>query len=68
MQLVFPMLSLKENELTTRVLAWAESPTLAKSSSSQRFTDLQSTDGGQASKWKLVRCENGTPCFISVYG
>ncbi|XP_024402806.1 protein ENHANCED DISEASE RESISTANCE 2 isoform X3 [Physcomitrium patens] len=40
-----------------------ESPTLAKSSSSQRFTDLQSTDGGQASKWKLVRCENGLRFF-----
>jgi hypothetical protein len=45
------------------LLAFAESPTHERSSSSFGYTD-----GGQASKWKLVRCENGTPCFFTMYG
>lgn len=44
------------------VLVCAESPTLEKSPSSVGFAE--STGGGQASKWKLVRSENGIPCFI----
>ncbi|KAG0563145.1 hypothetical protein M758_8G006900 [Ceratodon purpureus] len=48
----------REKSYTSLTTIGHESPILERSTSS-----FGSTDGGQASKWKLVRCENGLRYF-----